>query len=110
MVYCGLRVTLYDSLIRKVCKPEELKKPPIYWKAIMSLSSGAIAISIANPTDVVKVRMQADRNKGKPRYSGTLAAYSTIIKEEGVLTFWKGVDVNIYRNAIINCAELTGFF
>lgn len=48
------------------------------------LSTGAVAIAVANPTDLVKVRLQAEGKlpPGVPRrYSGSLNAYSTIVKQ-----------------------------
>lgn len=45
---------------------------------------GALAITVANPTDLVKVRLQAEGKlpAGVPRrYSGALNAYSTIVKQ-----------------------------
>lgn len=46
--------------------------------------TGALAIAVANPTDLVKVRLQAEGKlaPGVPRrYSGALNAYSTIAKQ-----------------------------
>lgn len=86
----------------------------------------------AQPTDVVKVRMQAEARSatGIKRYSSTMNAYSTIARKEGVAGLWKGmiiitklaIDVrldckslskrftgtlpNISRNAIVNVAEI----
>ena len=48
------------------------------------LSTGAMAIAVANPTDLVKVRLQAEGKlpPGVPkRYSGSLNAYSTIMRQ-----------------------------
>jgi hypothetical protein len=47
------------------------------------LFSGVIAIVVANPTDLVKVRLQADgkANTVKRSYSGALNAYATIIRQ-----------------------------
>jgi solute carrier family 25 uncoupling protein 8/9 len=45
---------------------------------------GALAITIANPTDLVKVRLQSEGQlpSGVPkRYSGAMDAYSTIIRQ-----------------------------
>ena len=44
---------------------------------------------MAQPTDVVKVRMQASK-AGEARYSGSLAAYKAIAKHEGVKGLRKG--------------------
>lgn len=49
----------------------------------LKLVLGALAITIANPTDLVKVRLQAEGHlpSGVPkRYSGAMDAYSTILK------------------------------
>ena len=49
-----------------------------------SYQSGAIGITVANPTDLVKVRLQAEGKlpPGVPRrYSGALNAYSTIVRQ-----------------------------
>lgn len=43
---------------------------------------GAIAIAVANPTDLVKVRLQAEGKAGTPRrYDGAFDAYCTIVKQ-----------------------------
>ncbi|RYR72678.1 hypothetical protein Ahy_A02g006903 isoform B [Arachis hypogaea] len=70
---------------------------------------GDVAIAVANPTDIVEVRLQAEGKlpPGVPRrYSGSLNAYSTIVKQEGIAALWTGLGPNIARNAIINAAEL----
>nr|CAD1818293.1 unnamed protein product [Ananas comosus var. bracteatus] len=79
---------------------------------ILLETSRALAITIANPTDLVKVRLQAEGKlpPGVPRrYSGALNAYSTIIRQEGVGALWTGLGPNIARNAIINAAELASY-
>lgn len=56
----------------------------------MSYGIGALAIMVANPTDLVKVRLQAEGKlpPGVPRrYSGALNAYSTIVKQVVHQTF-----------------------
>ena len=52
-------------------------------------TTGGMAVVCAQPTDVVKVRMQA-QSSGPKRYSGSLNAYRTIAREEGVRGLWKG--------------------
>lgn len=57
------------------------------------ITTGGLAVLFAQPTDVVKVRMQAEARSltGIKRYSGTMNAYSTIAKKEGVAGLWKGI-------------------
>ena len=58
-------------------------------RILAGMTTGAAAVLIAQPTDVVKVRMQA-QGTSAGRYSGTLNAYRTIATQEGVKGLWKG--------------------
>lgn len=51
-----------------------------------------MAVLLAQPTDVVKVRLQAQaKSQGcAKRYNDTLHAYKTIAKKEGINGLWKG--------------------
>ena len=54
-------------------------------------TTGALAVAFAQPTDVVKVRFQAQGLvDGEKRYSGTMDAYRTIARDEGVRGLWRG--------------------
>lgn len=71
------------------------------------MSTGCLAVLIAQPTDVVKVRFQAQlRGNSNNRYSNTLQAYSKIAREEGAKGLWKGTASNASRNAIVNVSEI----
>jgi len=68
------------------------------------VSTGTLAILCAQPTDVVKVRMQAAGNKGQ--YKGVIDAYVSIAKKEGFKSgLYRGTMPNIARNCIINVGE-----
>lgn len=58
------------------------------------LTTGALAVLLAQPTDVVKVRFQAQQRalgtQTAPRYKSTLQAYRMIAKLEGARGLWKG--------------------
>lgn len=63
-------------------------------RLLAGCTTGAMAVTFAQPTDVVKVRFQAqirlpDSGSVK-RYNSTLEAYRTIAREEGVKGLWKG--------------------
>lgn len=55
-------------------------------------TTGAMAVAFAQPTDVVKVRFQAQVRQldGERRYNGTIDAYKTIARDEGVRGLWRG--------------------
>lgn len=112
MVFCSLRVALFETITSRIAG-DGVTKPKrdltIPEKLVAGLSSGAMAITVANPTDVVKIRLQGDRNSATPRYKSTTHAYRTILAEEGVLGFWTGWGPNVVRNSVINAAELISY-
>ncbi|XP_054277649.1 dicarboxylate carrier SLC25A8-like [Macrosteles quadrilineatus] len=71
-------------------------------------TTGCLAVLIAQPTDVVKVRFQAQlRAAGTAaRYTSTMEAYRTIAVTEGARGLWKGTFANCGRNAIVNVSEI----
>lgn len=57
-VFAGLRIGLYVPVRNVICGPMEPgQNPTILQKIAAGMATGAIGISIANPTDLVKVRM-----------------------------------------------------
>lgn len=58
-------------------------------------TTGAMAVAFAQPTDVVKVRFQAQALRPESgsvkRYSSTTDAYRTIARDEGFKGLWKGI-------------------
>ncbi|CAN0926399.1 Mitochondrial uncoupling protein 1 [Linum grandiflorum] len=111
-LFGGLRIGLYDPVKNFYVGPDFVGDVPLSKKILAALTTGAVGISIANPTDLVKVRLQSEGKlaPGVPRrYSGAINAYSTIVKQEGVRALWTGVGPNIARNAIINAAELASY-
>jgi len=88
-------------------------KIPVYIQISAGALSGALASLMTNPTDVIKVRMQADgMGKGPghvPRYNGLIHAFATIVKEEGVLGLWKGVGPNCGRATVLAGSELATY-
>ncbi|CAI0462192.1 unnamed protein product [Linum tenue] len=109
-IYGGLRIGLYGPV--KFFLTGTSGVIPLYQKILAALITGAVAIIVANPTDLVKVRLQAEGKlpPGVPkRYDGALDAYRTIVKQEGLTALWTGLGPNIARNAIINAAELASY-
>ncbi|KAI3447748.1 hypothetical protein Pfo_004413 [Paulownia fortunei] len=111
-LFGGLRIGLYEPVKTFYVGKDHVGDVPLSKKILAALTTGAVAITIANPTDLVKVRLQAEGKlpPGVPRrYSGALNAYSTIVRQEGVAALWTGIGPNIARNAIINAAELASY-
>lgn len=87
------------------------ENPTLVTKILAGMTTGALAISVANPTDVVKIRLQAQGRDPieMRRYSGTLDCYSKIVAQEGVVGLWTGWGPNVARNSVINAAELASY-
>jgi len=78
---------------------------PLWKKIVAGGTAGAIASGIANPTDLMKVRLQSPTNK----YSGMVDAFTSIVKEEGVLGLWTGVGPTMGRATALAAAELATY-
>ncbi|XP_041657217.1 mitochondrial uncoupling protein 2-like isoform X1 [Cheilinus undulatus] len=109
MSFASVRIGLYDSVKQFYTKGSD--HVGIGSRLLAGCTTGAMAVALAQPTDVVKVRFQAQaRSPGHTRrYCSTIDAYKTIAKEEGVHGLWKGTAPNIARNAIVNCTELVTY-
>ncbi|XP_068122729.1 putative mitochondrial transporter UCP3 isoform X2 [Hyperolius riggenbachi] len=109
MTFASIRIGMYDSVKQIYCRQTE--NSGVACRLLAGCTTGAMAVTCAQPTDVVKVRFQAHIRviDGNKRYNGTMDAYKTIAKEEGLRGLWKGTMPNIARNAIVNCAELVTY-
>ena len=82
-------------------------------RIMAGMTTGGMAVCLAQPTDVVKVRFQAQvksvlKSSGSNSvyYTGTWQAYRTIFFTEGLAGLWRGCLPNIGRNAIVNVSEI----
>jgi solute carrier family 25 uncoupling protein 8/9 len=109
MVFAGLRLTLFGPIQRLVSgKAPGSRDITLFDRIASGLTAGLVAITIANPTEVVKVRMQAAR-RGGDSYAGVGAAYRSILATEGLAGLWRGYSTNAARNSVICAVELGTF-
>ena len=60
VVFAGLRIGMYVPIRDAITgKLPEGQAPTLIQKIMAGIATGAIAISVANPTDLVKIKMQA---------------------------------------------------
>lgn len=104
--YGGLCFTSYPVLRDAINPRAESRDAPLWTRIVAGAVAGTASAALANPTDVAKVRMQADgrlRLIGKtPRYSSTAAAFTTIAREEGLQAFYRGTLPNMQRASVVN--------
>ncbi|XP_041851685.1 mitochondrial uncoupling protein 2-like isoform X2 [Melanotaenia boesemani] len=111
MSFASVRIGLYDTMKQLyACGSENVG---FGTRLLAGCTTGAMAVAFAQPTDVVKVRFQAQirlrEGSNMKRYSSTTDAYRTIARDEGFKGLWKGCLPNITRNAIVNCSELVTY-
>jgi len=110
MAFSAIRIGAYESVktFYKNQTKVESGVGMLMVRIAAGVTTGTLAILSAQPTDVVKVRMQAEQKAvGAPsRYKGVIDAYVTIAKTEGVKGLYKGTLPNIARNCIINVGEI----
>ncbi|XP_044786388.1 mitochondrial brown fat uncoupling protein 1 isoform X3 [Bubalus bubalis] len=106
--FASLRIGLYDTVQEFFTTGKEAS---LGSKISAGLTTGGVAVFIGQPTEVVKVRLQAQSHLHgpKPRYTGTYNAYRMIATTEGLMGLWKGTTPNLTRNVIINCTELVTY-
>jgi len=101
--FCGIRIGLYDT-VRKFYGDTTEGKPRVLPKILASCTTASTAVILFQPTEVVKIRMQAAG--AKQVYAGAAAAYATIAKTEGIKGLWRGYQTNIFRLSVVNCTEI----
>ncbi|KAF8979937.1 hypothetical protein BGZ46_004819 [Entomortierella lignicola] len=73
------------------------------------LTSGMIGSALANPTDLIKVRLQAFWPSGKPRYASIPEAFKSIYTEEGVRGLFRGVVPTCARAMVVTASQLASY-
>ncbi|KAF7389207.1 hypothetical protein HZH66_010344 [Vespula vulgaris] len=96
MCFASVRLGLYDSVKSLyagiIDGNNRSGSMNIGVRVMAGITTGALAVLFAQPTDVVKVRLQAGNNgRSSVRYSSTLQAYKNIASVEGTRGLWKGI-------------------
>jgi len=108
--YSTIRMGGYDLI--KSFFPYKQSDTPLWLKFFSGLTSGAVGAAIANPTDLVKVRMQAEGKLlpgQQPRYKNTLQAFQNIYQTEGIKGLYRGVSPTTQRAAILTASQLSSY-
>ncbi|KAL5010216.1 hypothetical protein ScPMuIL_012521 [Solemya velum] len=113
MCFSCIRIGCYDDLKNKwhtffYGQNKQQQQTTLGVRILSGLSSGALAVTCAQPTDVVKIRMQGSTSSS-PNYRGSFHAYKMIGTQEGLRGLWRGYCPNVTRNAIINVGEVVTY-
>jgi len=109
-LYATTRLGIFYSLMDFFKKQNQ--NVSILKKTMASIIAGSMAATAANPADLILVRMQSDGTlpvEQRRNYKNFFDAFTRVIREEGVLSLWRGCGPTIARAVIINFALLVPF-
>ena len=104
MSYSSLRFGLYEPF-KRLLGEEDASKTELWKKFASGALAGIVGSALANPTDVLKVRMQAA--EGPRRSMGQ--HIKEVLADGGPAAFYRGVSATIIRAAILNATKLAAY-
>ncbi|XP_028127899.1 mitochondrial uncoupling protein Bmcp [Diabrotica virgifera virgifera] len=102
--YGTIKFGTYYTLKRFVVTYNEGKES-VTANVVCAVIAGAISSAIANPTDVLKVRMQVAGTHGSTNV-GLVDCFRDVYTHEGISGLWRGVNPTAQRAAVIAAIEL----
>jgi solute carrier family 25 protein 14/30 len=103
-LYSSLRLSFYEPF-KYLLGGTDKDHTPFYIMLIAGGLSGATSSAICNPTDVLKIRMQAWEGESKPLYWHAKQVY----KAGKIRGFYNGVDATISRATVVNASQMPSY-
>lgn len=109
--YASFRISIFDLAMKKLeRKKGGFANVTLLDRIVWGIISGSIAISIANPFDVLKVRFQnAIRSKSSIEKPTLKSEIQYLYNKGGISVFYQSMPPNILRSSMINAAELATY-
>jgi len=106
MSYSGIRMGLYEPT--KIALSGSSTKSGLVLKVLSGAITGATGSVIANPFDLVKVRMQSSPGSGgRGTYSSVIAALRAIANEGGgIKGLWRGTGPTVVRATLLTASQV----
>ncbi|XP_063244579.1 mitochondrial uncoupling protein Bmcp isoform X2 [Bacillus rossius redtenbacheri] len=101
--YGTIKFGTYYSLKQFATKAYGHEAEDVAVNICCAIVAGTVSSAIANPTDVLKVRMQV---LGAQTSRGIVACFQDIYRHEGIGGLWRGVGPTSQRAAVIAAVEL----
>lgn len=109
--YTTTRLGTYTYL-NDYYKQETGLTPNIFVSMGLGVCAGITGSFVGNPAEISLIRMTADGRlplDQRRNYSSVVNAMVRIIREEGLLTLWRGVVPTMGRAAVVNAAQLSSY-
>ncbi|KRX01250.1 Mitochondrial carrier domain [Pseudocohnilembus persalinus] len=111
VVYGTIRLGLFQKLSDDI-KHKNNRNLHFSEKAFCSLFSGLVGSVIGNPADVALVRFQVDSllpEEQRRNYKNVGDALTRMVKEEGLLSLWRGCTPTVVRAMVMNFGMLSSY-
>jgi hypothetical protein len=99
--YSGLSMVLFEPVRNMYSSFFRSKEPSFQERLLAGGTSGALAITVFNPTEVLKTQIMT--SKTPQTITGVVRR---VYKNQGIIGFWAGLGPNISRTFLVNAAEL----
>ena len=106
MSYSGIRFGAYETF-KELYGATDPKNTPLYKKLAAGASAGMLGSAIANPCDLVKIRMQSDTS-GK-LYKNVFQAFYHIYSTQGARGLYVGVGQTVQRAGILGSCQAPAY-
>ncbi|KAH8282169.1 hypothetical protein KR054_005969 [Drosophila jambulina] len=114
-LFNSVRVVLYDIFRRPFLYVNERNEEilPSHWALGCGFTAGCIAQALANPFDIVKVRMQTEGRRRQlgyePRVNNMVQAFVDIFRRGGLPSMWKGVGPSCLRACLMTAGDVGSY-
>lgn len=110
--YTTTRLGVFTALMDSRRAQRNGADPEFVYKAAFGMIAGGIGSVVGTPAEVCLIRMTSDgRLPAEQRrgYTSVGNALVRIIREEGLLTLWRGCAPTVGRAVVLNCAQLASY-
>lgn len=111
LTYTTTRLGVYNVAMATLT-PSDGSPLPFAKKAAAGMIAGACGAVVGTPAEVALVRMTADGRlplAERRGYSSVFDALGRVVREEGVMTLWRGTLPTVGRAAVLNVAQLSTY-
>ncbi|GAB5361976.1 hypothetical protein AAMO2058_000759000 [Amorphochlora amoebiformis] len=95
--YAGVDLAVYGTIKDRWIKKHPNSKPAWYVTLTMGAFSSFVGQVVAYPLQLVRTKLQSSGLPGRPVYNGMRDVVSHVLKDEGVLGFYRGIGPNFLK-------------
>ncbi|XP_050731129.1 mitochondrial 2-oxoglutarate/malate carrier protein-like isoform X2 [Eriocheir sinensis] len=109
--YTTTRLGIYTWLFEKASGPRG-EPPNFFVKAGLGMAAGVVGAFVGTPAEVSLIRMTSDGRlplAERRNYKNVLDALVRMVREEGLVTLWRGAIPTMGRAMVVNAAQLASY-